>query len=82
MDIFVWIIGDGYKNGGEVNSIWWYLGMDVDLLGRDNYFGFGRGVLVIWLKEEERWWLFLRIKKIELREVLWVIEMMGFFFDY
>ena len=37
------ITGDGYKNGGEVNSTRRHSGMDVDPLGRDNHSGPGRG---------------------------------------
>ncbi|GJV21438.1 hypothetical protein Tco_1370458 [Tanacetum coccineum] len=37
------IIGDSYKNGGEVNSTRRHSGMDVDPSGRDNHFGPGRG---------------------------------------
>jgi hypothetical protein len=37
------ITGDGYKNGGEVNSTRRYSGMDVDPSGRENHSGPGRG---------------------------------------
>lgn len=37
------ITGDGYKNGGEVNSTRRHSGMDVDPSGRDNHSGPGRG---------------------------------------
>lgn len=37
------ITGDGYKNGGEVNSTRRHLGMDVDPSGGDNHSGPGRG---------------------------------------
>ncbi|XLT02935.1 hypothetical protein HN51_052286 [Arachis hypogaea] len=37
------ITGDGYKNGGEVNSTRRLSGMDVDPSGRDNHSGPGRG---------------------------------------
>lgn len=37
------ITGDGYKNGGEVNSTRRDSGMDVDPSGRDNHSGPGRG---------------------------------------
>ena len=53
------ITGDGYKNGGEVNSTRRHSGMDVDPSGRDNHSGPGR---------------FSRTKKTELREALWVTE--------
>ena len=43
MDTLTRIIGDGYKNGGEVNSTRQHSGMDVDPSGRDNHFGLGRG---------------------------------------
>lgn len=33
------ITGDGYKNGGEVNSTRRHSGMDVDPSGRDNHSG-------------------------------------------
>lgn len=38
------ITGDGYKNGGEVNSTRRHSGMDVDPSGRDNHSGPGRGI--------------------------------------
>ncbi|KAJ6859817.1 hypothetical protein NC651_036198 [Populus alba x Populus x berolinensis] len=47
--------GDGYKNGGEVNSTRRHSGMNVDPSGRDNHSGPGR---------------FSRTKKTELREAL------------
>ena len=37
------ITGDGYKNGGEVNSTRRHSGMDVDPSGGDNHSGPGRG---------------------------------------
>ena len=37
------ITGDGYKNGGEVNSTRRHSGMDVDPSSRDNHSGPGRG---------------------------------------
>ncbi|KAH9680052.1 hypothetical protein KPL71_026394 [Citrus sinensis] len=37
------ITGDGYKNGGEVNSTRRHSGMDVDPSGRDNHSGPRRG---------------------------------------
>lgn len=37
------ITGDGYKNGGEVNSTRRHSGMNVDPSGRDNHSGPGRG---------------------------------------
>ncbi|KAK8484094.1 hypothetical protein V6N11_027696 [Hibiscus sabdariffa] len=37
------ITGDGYKNGGEVNSTRRHSGMDVNPSGRDNHSGPGRG---------------------------------------
>ena len=43
MDTLTRIIGDGYKNGGEVNSTRQHSGMDVDPSGRDNHFCLGRG---------------------------------------
>lgn len=49
------ITGDGYKNGGEVNSTRRHSGMNVDPSGRDNHSGPGR---------------FSRTKKTELREAL------------
>lgn len=49
------ITGDGYKNGGEVNSTRRHSGMDVDPSGRDNHSGPGG---------------FSRTKKTELREAL------------
>ena len=64
------ITGDGYKNGGEVNSTRRHSGMDVDPSGRDNHSGPGRGALATRLKEEERWRPFSRTKKTELREAL------------
>jgi hypothetical protein len=51
------ITGDGYKNGGEVNSTRRHSGMDVDPSGGDNHSGPGRGP-------------FSRTKKTELREAL------------
>ncbi|CAK7328598.1 unnamed protein product [Dovyalis caffra] len=51
------ITGDGYKNGGEVNSTRRHSGMNVDPSGRDNHSGPGRGP-------------FSRTKKTELREAL------------
>ncbi|KAM4079244.1 hypothetical protein ACB094_09G102900 [Castanea mollissima] len=42
-DTPAWITGDGYKNGGEVNSIRRHSGMDVDPSGEDNHSGPGRG---------------------------------------
>lgn len=43
VDTPVRITGDGYKNGGEVNSTRRHSRMDVDPSGKDNYFGPGRG---------------------------------------
>jgi len=40
------ITGDGYKNGGEVNSTRRHSGMDVDPSGRDNHSGPGRGMKI------------------------------------
>jgi hypothetical protein len=37
------ITGDGYKNGGEVNSTRRHSGMNVDPSGRDNHSSPGRG---------------------------------------
>ena len=37
------VTGDGYKNGGEVNSTRRHSGMDVDPSGRDNHSGPRRG---------------------------------------
>lgn len=42
-DTLARITGDGYKNGGEVNSTRRHSGMDVDPSGRDNHSGPGRG---------------------------------------
>nr|GFA96520.1 hypothetical protein [Tanacetum cinerariifolium] len=42
-DTPAWIIGDSYKNGGEVNSTRRHSGRDVDPSGRDNHSGPGRG---------------------------------------
>ncbi|XBI50692.1 hypothetical protein VPH35_114060 [Triticum aestivum] len=42
-DTLARIIGDGYKNGGEVKSTRRHSGMNVDPSGGDNHSGPGRG---------------------------------------